>query len=101
MLVVCPSVKNVEMATAIMANAIAHVRLVAKTIESTLGDDPYLESEFLRGWDAEELRDPILFQMFPTVFQESKLFLIFDFRLDGTVGSITSMTRDQLCGGNL
>jgi hypothetical protein len=98
MLVVCPSVKNVGMAAEVLRLALNHVRLV-RDVLSAQDVDPYLESEFVRGWDAEELRHPILFEARPRLFIESELFLIHDFSLDGGLRSITPMTREQLYRG--
>lgn len=99
MIVVCPSVKNVQMATAVMLQALAHVRLVNNIVDATCEGDPYLVSEVIRGWDEAELASPVLEDSFLDEFRKSELFLIFDFRLDGSIGSITTMSRQTLYGG--
>lgn len=89
MMVVCPSVKNGTTAQEVMQHALSLVRLRNSLVYGFSPDD---QREYDRGWDAAELRAPMLKTFFPDQFRESELFLIFEFEINSEDGTIEKTT---------
>lgn len=96
MIIVAPESKNKEMAEEVLRLGLNHVSFARDLLKNA---DDRLISEFIRGWDAEELRHPILREILFDEFCESKLFLILDFSLDGKLGSILVVSRAEFYAG--